>query len=103
MGGLKEEGGKQPRGCLLKGKGTVLNTATEYAEVSSIHGISYIFERNHGIVSRFAWLLIVLSAVTLGVYWSFKVRLYMYMCTNCSKSFKYPYYRLISIGKKILS
>ena len=67
------EGGKKPRGCLLKGKGTVINTATEYAEVSSIHGISYIFERNHGIVSRFAWLLIVLSAVTLGVYWSFKV------------------------------
>ena len=68
------EGGKKPRGCSLKGKGTVINTATEYAEVSSIHGISYIFERNHGIVSRFAWLVMVLSAVTLGVYWSFKVR-----------------------------
>ena len=99
MGGLKVGGGKKPRGCLLKGKGTVINTATEYAEVSSIHGISYIFERNHGIVSRFAWLLIVLSAVTLGVYWSFKVRLYM----PCSKSFKYHNFRPISIGKKILS
>ena len=78
------EVGKRPGGCRLKGKGTVINTATEYAEVSSIHGISYIFERNHGIVSRFAWLVMVLSAVTLGVYWSFKVKLYV----NVHKLFK---------------
>ena len=70
MGGLKVEGGKKSRG-----KGAIINTATKYAEVSSIHGISYIFDRSQGIVSRFAWLLIVMSAVTVGAYWSFKVGL----------------------------
>ena len=79
MGGLKAEGGKKSKGC-LNGKGTVINTATEYAGVSSIHGISYIFERSQGIVSRFAWLVIVMSAVSLGVYWSLKVRLCILKC-----------------------
>ena len=86
MGGLKAEGGKKS-GC-LNGKDTLINTATEYAGVSSIHGISYIFERSQGIVSRFAWLLIVMSAVTVGVYWSFKVRL----CTLTVLSFTFKHY-----------
>ena len=88
MGGLKAEGGKKSKGC-LNGKGTVINTATEYAGVSSIHGISYIFERSQGIVSRFAWLLIVMSAVTVGVYWSFKVRR---LCTLTDLSYTFKHY-----------
>ena len=74
MGGLKAERGKKSKGC-LNGKGTIITTATEYAGVSSIHGISYMFERSQGIVSRFAWLLIAMSAITVGVYWSLQVRL----------------------------
>ena len=74
MGGLKAEHGKKSKGCLNR-KGTIINKATEYAGVSSIHGISYIFDQSQRIVSRFAWLLIAMSAITVGVYWSLQVRL----------------------------
>ena len=71
---VSAERGKKSRGC-LGGKGAILLTASEYSASSSIHGISYISERAHGVVSRLAWLLIVLSAVSLGAYWSLQVGL----------------------------
>ena len=102
MGGLKAEHGEKSKGCLNR-RGAVINTAKEYSAESSIHGISYIFDQSQGMVSRFAWLLIVMSAVTLGVYWSLKVRLCMVLYTyvfinlifNCCKK------RLILTGKTI--
>ena len=96
MGGVKAGGGKKSMG-----KAAIFNTATEYAEGSSIHGISYIFDHSQGIVSRFAWLLIVMSAITVGVYWSLKVK--FACCKFTAQNFTFDHYnhRLTLIGKKI--
>ena len=75
MAWLNAEHSKKSKGCLNR-RGTIVNTATEYSKASSIHGIVYIFDHSQGFVSRIAWLLIVMSAVILGGYWSFKVSLF---------------------------
>jgi hypothetical protein len=55
-------------------KSTALaTTLTEYSEASSIHGISYIFNRSHGGPARFFWLIIVIIFAGLGIHWSAEV------------------------------
>ena len=48
-------------------------TTEEYASRSSIHGISYIFDRELKIVDRFLWLFVVLSfaGVAAALTWDF--------------------------------
>ena len=50
-----------------------MKTAEEYSGASSVHGVAYVFDKEHGALPRFAWLLIVLSGMTLGIYWSVEV------------------------------
>ena len=55
-------------------KDAASQTAAEYGEASSLHGIQYIFERGQSLfVSRLFWLLVVLSAIVVGVFWSVEV------------------------------
>jgi hypothetical protein len=51
----------------------VMETVTGYSEASTIHGISYIFDRSQGGAARFAWLVIVIGFALLGIYWSVEV------------------------------
>jgi hypothetical protein len=51
----------------------VMETVTEYSDASTIHGISYIFNRSQGGAARFAWLVIVIGFASLGIYMSVKV------------------------------
>ena len=49
-------------------------TAKEYGEASSLHGIQYIFERGQSLLlSRLFWLLVVIAGVCVGVFWSVEV------------------------------
>ena len=50
-----------------------MRTASEYSEASSVHGVAYVFDKGHGSLPRFAWLLIVVSGLTLGIFWSVEV------------------------------
>jgi hypothetical protein len=50
-----------------------MKTVTDYSEASTIHGISYIFDRSQGGAARFAWLVIVTGFASLGIYWSVEV------------------------------
>ena len=50
-----------------------MKTAEEYSGASSVHGVAYVFDKEHGALPRFAWLLIVLSGMTRSIYWSVEV------------------------------
>ena len=51
-------------------------TATDYGEASTIHGFRYILERGNGlVVSRIIWLVVVIAATVVGIFWSVEVRL----------------------------
>ena len=54
-------------------KTALVQTTEEYASRSSIHGISYIFDRELNIVDRFLWLFVVLSfaGVAAALIWNF--------------------------------
>ena len=54
-------------------KAALTQTTEEYASRSSIHGISYIFDRELSIVDRLIWLLVVLSfaGVAAALIWNF--------------------------------
>ena len=45
----------------------------EYGASSSLHGISYIFERNQTVHERSFWIFVVIVAVLIGTYLSFNI------------------------------
>ena len=51
-----------------KGKIALLQTTEDFAERTSIHGISYVFDRGLKIVDRLLWFLLVLSFLSLAFY-----------------------------------
>ena len=54
-------------------KTALTQTTEEYASRSSIHGISYIFDRDLNFVDRLLWLFVVLSfaGVAAALTWNF--------------------------------
>ena len=42
--------------------------AKEYASRTSVHGIAYVFDKEHGVVDRFLWLMVVLAFLSLATY-----------------------------------
>ena len=55
-------------------KDTVTKTAIEYTQVSSLHGIQYIFESGRNLsLSRVIWLVLSIVAAILGIVWSVEV------------------------------
>ena len=46
-------------------------TLFEYAEASTTHGISYIFERGRLILERVFWVIVVIIAIGFAGTWSF--------------------------------
>ena len=48
-------------------------TFIQYCDASTVHGIGYIFERGQAFFPRFAWLLVVIASMTLGLLWSSQV------------------------------
>ena len=46
-------------------------TAIQYSEQSTVHGIYYIFERNESNFSHFLWILVTIGFAVLGFYWSY--------------------------------
>ena len=54
-------------------KTALTQTAEEYASRSSIHGISYIFDKELHLVDRLLWLLVVVvfGGVAAAMTWNF--------------------------------
>ena len=54
-------------------KSALTQTVEDYASRSSIHGISYVFDRELNIFDRLLWLLVVFAslAITTAFTWNF--------------------------------
>ena len=54
-------------------KTALTQTTEEYASRSSIHGISYTFDRELNVVDRLLWLLVVLAflGIAAALSWNF--------------------------------
>ena len=51
-----------------KGKTALLQTTEDFAERTSIHGISYVFDRGLKIVDRLLWAVLVIGFLGLAFY-----------------------------------
>ena len=51
-----------------KGKIALLQTTEDFAERTSIHGISYVFDRGLKIVDRLLWAVLVICFLGLAFY-----------------------------------
>ena len=51
-----------------RGDIALLQTTEDFAERTSIHGISYVFDRGLKIADRLLWGLVVLSFISLAFY-----------------------------------
>ena len=51
-------------------KGPVGQTAQQYSESTTIHGIQYIFENDKFMFDRILWILIVICGIFFAVYLS---------------------------------
>ena len=58
---------KRPKNSLLNGG---QKTLSDYANVATIHGISYVFEKSQPIIERLIWLIIFVSGIFLAGYMS---------------------------------
>ena len=58
---MKEEGGYVKP---MKKEIVLLNTSSQYAEKSTAHGISYIFEDGRLPAERFLWTIIVIAGLS---------------------------------------
>ena len=57
----------------MKTKKALTQTTEDYASRTTIHGISYVFDRELGFVDRALWLLLVLASLGGAAYftWNF--------------------------------
>ena len=51
-----------------KGKPALIQTTEDFAERTSIHGISYVFDRGLRIVDRLLWAVLVVGFLGLAFY-----------------------------------
>ena len=51
-----------------KGKIALLQTTEDFAERTSIHGISYVFDRGLRVVDRLLWAVLVIGFLGLAFY-----------------------------------
>ena len=56
-----EKEGKECEKCIGKKEALVLDTTCQYAENSTAHGISYIFEKDRLPAERLLWACIVIT------------------------------------------
>ena len=55
----------------------------EYSEYSTIQGVIYIFQSNQTQIGKLFWILVIVSMMVLGVYWSvgaYQVDFLFFLC-----------------------
>ena len=48
---------------------TVLQTLQDFGDASTVHGLSYILNKEQNIICRFFWLVIVILSAVLATFW----------------------------------
>ena len=47
----------------------VLQTLQDFGDASTVHGLSYILNKEQNIICRFFWLVIVIMSAVLASFW----------------------------------
>ena len=50
-----------------------LKTAEEYSSCTTIHGVSYAFDRDSGVLDRILWTLVVVALLVFAVYLNYNI------------------------------
>ena len=53
-----------------KKKAAFVRTTEDFASRTSIHGVAYVFDREHGLVDRVLWILAVTAFLLLAGYFT---------------------------------
>ena len=51
----------------------LLKTAEEYSSCTTIHGVSYAFDRDSGVLDRIIWTLVVVALLVFAVYLNYNI------------------------------
>ena len=51
----------------------LLKTAEEYSSCTTIHGVSYAFDRDAGVLDRILWTLVVIALLVFVVYLNYNI------------------------------
>ena len=54
-------------------KHALFKTTEEYSSCTTIHGVSYAFDRDSGVLDRIIWTLVVVALLVLAVYLNYKI------------------------------
>jgi hypothetical protein len=57
-------------GARVRPLNAVAKTTFEFAGNTTVHGITYIFDKTIFFIERILWLCVVVSCASLAVYWS---------------------------------
>ena len=56
-----------------KKKAALVRTTEDFASRTSIHGVAYVFDREHSLVDRVLWILVVTSFLLLTGFFTAKI------------------------------
>ena len=56
-----------------KKKAALVRTTEDFASRTSIHGVAYVFDRQHSLADRVLWILVVTSFLLLAGYFTTKI------------------------------
>ena len=51
----------------------LLKTAKDYSSRTTIHGVSYAFDKDFGVLGRILWTLVVLALLAFAVYLNYRI------------------------------
>ena len=54
----------------VREKAALVRTTEDFASRTSIHGVAYVFDREHGLADRVLWILVVTSFLLLASYFT---------------------------------
>ena len=75
---------------MFTAQATAVKTTVEYSEVSTLHGLKYIFEDGNDLsISKVLWFLVVLGATGFGIIWSYEEGSILNYLSDILKSY-YP-------------
>lgn len=87
---------------MFTAQATAVKTTVEYSEVSTLHGLKYIFENGKDLsISKALWFLVVLGATGFGIIWSYEEGSILNFLSDILKSY-YPTKNKMDMEQKIL-
>ena len=51
----------------------LLKTAEDYSSRTTIHGVSYAFDKDLGVLGRILWTLVVIALLAFAVYLNYRI------------------------------